>query len=620
MLDNNYFVSYDCEVYPEFFCFVFKDKRNGRRVICRSDEADVMTKLIAMAKDTNAIYVGYNIKGYDLKIWHAVMTAFWEKRPISEICAIAFNLSEQIIEDDGYVRTPNDLVNYTDLNDDLGEFLSLKEYESNKGLEIKETDIPFGKRNLSKVERDLIVSYCIKDVDATETMLDDRFNYVMTKARVSSRFRMNPLIALKMTDPSLASAILVPTFTPPNNVVHQPTYELPSQVADYLQQTIEPALLNTFMDYAHFSQAKKEWLINNNDFVIGEGGIHSIHHANTLANKNGNGVLYVEAKAGYVLLTIDVKSYYPHLMVNFDYQSRSIPDKTIYPRILETRMKNKELLENNPNHPDKKAIKQNIDDDKLILNSTGGALKQKYLKLYDPEQNMRMCFTGQLLLIALCNELSTQCHADIIQTNTDGIALRLPYSERRHAYSIIRAWEKRTNMQFDYGVFNRLWQSNVNNYVMIYNNGKVKNCGWWLSYDIDPFHNLKFLVIRKAIFEYLVNGTPVETTIRAETNPLMFMQTAKRGRTFAKTLFVGAGNTITELGKVNRIYASNSRRLGGKLYKEKSDGTRRPVPKCPTLARTYNEAVTSLPTDLDYNWYIQEARHEIDSMVRADLP
>ena len=50
---------------------------------------------------------------------------------------------------------------------------------------------------------------------------------------------------------------------------------------------------------------------------------------------------------------------------------------------------------------------------KIILNSTYGAMKDKYNPMYDPRQANNVCVFGQLLLLDLIEHLEGHC--DLIQ-------------------------------------------------------------------------------------------------------------------------------------------------------------------------------------------------------------
>ena len=60
---------------------------------------------------------------------------------------------------------------------------------------------------------------------------------------------------------------------------------------------------------------------------------------------------------------------------------------------------------------------------KIVLNSTFGASKDRYNKLYDPLQANNLCIANQLFIVDLLEKLEGKC--ELIQSNTDGILVKL---------------------------------------------------------------------------------------------------------------------------------------------------------------------------------------------------
>ena len=83
---------------------------------------------------------------------------------------------------------------------------------------------------------------------------------------------------------------------------------------------------------------------------------------------------YLHGGAFSGILHSDVRSYYPSLMIEYNYGSRNIRDHSKFKEVYDTRMIFK--AQKNP--------KQGAY--KLILNTTFGIMKNKYNGLYDPKQ------------------------------------------------------------------------------------------------------------------------------------------------------------------------------------------------------------------------------------------
>ena len=608
----------DVEVYPEWFTIGYK-KYEGDRFTIRSDEnTHDLVKLRNLMSNKNNVIVGYNIKGYDLPLIHSILTNFESGDSVEMLCEKAFNYSEQIVNKMVKSSFPYSMCSFTDLKDDLIIGHRLKEYESNRGLAIDETPVPFGKRNLTKEQKDLIVEYNMRDLDATEDLLTTRMQYVNSKINMAEMYNENPYELLKYTIASCGAKVLTTRQSVADNIyLSIPIkYSVDPRIRDYVYGNLPLYFIGSFTDYdklTRSSDREKEFALFNNAVTIGLGGGHSVHTTN---NASKDTVLYIEEEAGMVFLNVDVDSYYPSEAVEFGWQSRSSKDDTLYPKML---AKKRELSP---------LVKKGLGGEKMarevltvknIINAYTGALKNEFNTLYDPQQNVNICLTGQLLLFSLANEFHIKGSGKIkiIQTNTDGIVIKFPVALSALVKNLIANWQKVTNLKFDATRIKRMWQKNVNNYILEDANGGYKNKGAWLGFKPNPLRNLSFNIINKAVFNYLTASTPLETTIRGETNPLMFMYTVKTGGGYNKTVLSTLKKNI-DYGFVNRIYASVDRMNSGRLYKIKGS-SRSLVPNCPEFAKVHNQAVTTIPTDIDYAYYINEARVTLNRLSRVDL-
>ena len=73
--------------------------------------------------------------------------------------------------------------------------------------------------------------------------------------------------------------------------------------------------------------------------------------------------------------------------------------------------------------------------------------------LYDPLQANRVCVYGQLLLLDLIEKLEPHC--ELIQSNTDGILIKMPDGQDPNKWyelidDIAYEWEKRTGLVLEF--------------------------------------------------------------------------------------------------------------------------------------------------------------------------
>ena len=110
---------------------------------------------------------------------------------------------------------------------------------------------------------------------------------------------------------------------------------------------------------------------------------------------------------------------------------------------------------------------------KIVLNATYGAMKDKYNQLYDPRQANNVCVGGQLLLLDLIEKLENQCQ--LIQSNTDGLLLwNYPEEDFDLIDDICYEWEQRTRMELEFESYQKVFQKDVNNYVIVDFEGKLQ--------------------------------------------------------------------------------------------------------------------------------------------------
>ena len=155
---------------------------------------------------------------------------------------------------------------------------------------------------------------------------------------------------------------------------------------------------------------------------------------------------------GYYLMA-DVASFYPAIMIEYDFLSRNVRQPKKFTNIRDERV----------------IMKRNNDERqqprKIVLNSTFGASKDQYNNLFDPRNANNVCIAGQFLLTDLIDKLEDHCQ--LVQSNTDGILVKLFRKEdKEKIIGICNEWSKRTRMELEFDEYVKVIQSNVNNYIV----------------------------------------------------------------------------------------------------------------------------------------------------------
>jgi hypothetical protein len=157
---------------------------------------------------------------------------------------------------------------------------------------------------------------------------------------------------------------------------------------------------------------------------------------------------------------------------------------------------------------------------------------------------------------------------------------------------IVDDFAKTSGFEFEYTPYRTLAMKDVNNYIAITPERKVKAKGLYAPPDLRK--NPTSSVVAKAVSEWIAKGTPFESTIDAA-QLVEFLS--------ARNVTGGAVQGDVYLGKVVRWYQTTDTTLPPLTYAKngnkvpKTDGARALM-----LIENYNE----LPSDLNKSWYIRE--------------
>lgn len=483
-----------------------------------------------------------------------------------------------------------------DLRDDLPQGLSLKAIEGNNLENIVESEIDFDiDRPLTPAEIKKVIKYCKNDVEATYHLYKKRDKYLQSKKDIARFKNVSELDVLPLTNAKLTSFVLEAKYKEyGDEFEYTPPECLRLDKYKYLLDFFKDPIAYTLKDLEKQleSETKKikikslkrkiEKIKKSNRYsckletdiagvphVYGWGGIHG-------ARKN----FFYKETEGYKIVDIDVGSYYPSMMLVFNYISRSIPSAELYAYIYKTRLEAK--------HKGDKATANAL---KLILNTCYGAMKNRYNDLYDPRNASAICITGMLLLTDIIEKLETIEGVELIQSNTDGIIFKYPIPQESKVEAVVTEWENRTGLNMEYTVIKDVAQKDVNNYVMkagetylirkqedgtykriVTDEDKntIKTKGGYVSLSSGgDFKNNSMVIIHKALVNYFMEDKPVEDTINECNNIEDFQIIAKTGSTYDGTYWEVDGKRV-EVQRVNRVYATEDKKYGT-LYKVKGN-------------------------------------------------
>lgn len=200
---------------------------------------------------------------------------------------------------------------------------------------------------------------------------------------------------------------------------------------------------------------------------------------------------------------------------------------------------------------------------KLALNGTYGKSNDKYSIFYDPKFTMTITINGQLSLCLLAEKLLEIPDLKIVQVNTDGVTVALPRDSEDEYNSICEAWQKQVGLQLEFVDYSKMYIRDVNNYIAVYTNGKLKRKGAYQYEGLGWHQNQGGLIIPMAAEAYMLHGKDIRTFIKNHSNKWDFMLRTKVPRNSKLVMIMPDGKEVQQQN-ICRYYPSKN---GGKLVK-----------------------------------------------------
>ena len=581
---------FDVEVFKHDWLIVFKNISTGEYTIIHNDNYAVK-QFMTMDK----LLVGFNNKHYDNYILKGILCGA-DNILLKEIND--FILNGNMGFEHWFLRENQAYFNTFDIMDDMQQGLSLKAIEGHLGLNIEESSVSFDiDRPLTQKELEETIKYCKHDVDVTEHLVKIRKPYLETKLALGRLAGIDDAKALYMTNAKLTAAFL---RAEPKEWNDERNYKYP----DNLKKDFIPKEVIQFFDRMHdlsiddkeLFNSKLEFYIKDTPCVVGFGGIHGAYE-NYIEEEQGN----------RIIRNFDVASLYPSLMIRCDYVSRNIPSAEIFEKVYHDRLKAK-----------KEGDKKTSDTLKLVLNTTYGAMLNPYNSLYDPLMGRSVCISGQLFLTELTMAYIKACKSiKIINLNTDGVMFSINEEEMPKIYAINEEWQNRTGFILEETKIKKIIQKDINNYIAVTSDGDIKTKGAYVTFGISQagaFNiNNNYPIVKKAIIEYFVNGTPVEETINNCNDILEFQYIAKASNKYSYCYHIVDGKKVP-VQKVNRVYATKDTQYET-LYKvHKETGRPAKIEDLPKHCIIDNRNELTIE-DIDKEHYIQKAKKMIQDFL-----
>lgn len=558
----------DFEVFAYDWLCVCIDPAVGRKVIVNDRDG-----LRAYYEEHRSdVWVGFNIRHYDQYIFKALMLEMDPKK-VNDFIIVqgqdGWRYSDEFRKIPIYFY---DVMNAIDRG--------LKYFEGSMGSDIRESSVPFDiRRKLTDAEIEETVGYCTHDVEQTMEVFARRKDDFDAQLGLLRMFNL-PLADISRTKVQLSAKILGAE----KRSYHD---EFDIDIPPTLEVERYQEIVDWYRNPENYDYSKSlDTLVAGVPHSFGWGGVHGAR-----LNYIGEGFF----------VNMDVASLYPSLMIRYDLISRSCHAER-FKDIVETRLRYK--AEKNP-------LQAPL---KIVINGTYGASKDRNNPLYDPRQANRVCVYGQLLLLDLIEHLE-DAGAIIIQSNTDGVLIKMPDGDDPDVFyskmdDTAHEWEVRTGLNLEFDEYVKVFQGDVNNYIIVAEDGHWKSKGAFVKELSELDYDLS--IVNQAVVDRLVKDIPIEDTISG-CDELWRFQMVKRASSKYRCLMHGY-TVLAE--KTVRAFASK-RLADDSLYKVHKNGSIAKVGGTPEHCRLVNGEVkgAKVPDWLDRQWYINLAYDRITKFI-----
>lgn len=554
---------YDFEVFKKDWLVVIINPIEKTETVIVNDKKQLEEYFNAHEKE---IWVGYNNRRYDQYIMKGILLDM-NPKDVSDWIIVKDKPGWQYSSLFNKIR----MINFdTMLRMDTG----LKSLEAFMGNNIKETSVPFNiDRKLNAAEIAETIKYCKHDVEQTIEV------FLARKAEFDAAMGLVKIFNLPLEYMGKTGAQRVAKILGGRGLKFDDEFDFP--IVDTLRLSKYRACRDWYRKPENQDYRKKQKLkIAGVEHTLAWGGLHG-----AIPKYYGEGIF----------LMADVTAYYPSLQLRYKFGYRNMANPENFEKIHNENLNHKKSGDKVARLPYK-----------IADNAISGQLKDQYSPLYDPRENNAITVNGQLLLVDLIEKLESYCQ--LIQSNTDGILLKLrSLDDFEKIDDIVWEWEQRTGMRMEFDIFTKVFQKDVNNYLLVGPNGKTKTKGAYtkglskVDYDLP--------IINKAMIDYMVKGIPIEQTINGCDELIMFQKVVKLS---GKYWAVWHNGRYT-FEKCYRVFASKS---GDDTYIgkcKKKGATIEKFANTPERCFIENGDINgeNVPSKLDRRWYINLTKERL---------
>lgn len=611
VLKNKTVFVYDIEIFPNLFiCVVKNTESKNVKVYEISDRVNDLPEIYKLFRNKKILFCGYNNLAYDSILINYLLIEYEHLiyKPIWEICTEIKAISDKLIASEKDKFNGLEVYKHTNTFESL-DLLALM-FSNKLRVGLKELQVTMEYPNVLQYDGDFnsnvqlseieqVIHYCKNDINSTEELLYRLEKDIELRLSVEKEYRIS---ALNKDGVNLGMEILKKRYLEETGLTWNDIKELRSPcdkinlgeiVFEFIEfktptlQNILNQLKETTLDVG--GEFEHRFELGGSIQVLASGGIHSKIDPES-----------IEPTEDEILVDWDVASMYPSIIIEHKLYPQHLGEKFLitYDKIRQDRFKAKKAGNS--------LISNTL---KLALNGLSGNLQSQYSWCYDPKMAYKLRINGQLLLLMLAESL-TLIGGKIKQLNTDGALVLLDKSVYNEAVKIKEDWEIKTKLKLEPEVFERFYQSAVNDYVGVMkgwsetHNPKLIKCKGAYLENITLGKGMPPRIIAHAINKHLVEGASIEETIYNCQDIKMFLTYQKVSKTFD----VEYNGKIIQ--HINRYYMSMSH---AGLYKVQFDDGKeikriKMASSGVTLLNKFeDQPIPIKDRKINYQYYINEA-------------
>lgn len=457
---------------------------------------------------------------------------------------------------------------------------------------------------------DVIIGYCINDVDATKEIFNRSKPLITLRKNLTDQYDINlysasePRISKELFAYYLSRELKIPKYELKKLRTFRSVIRIKDLILDYIK--FETPYFNNLLDKFNTVELNPNQTKGGFKYSIdyrgvrthfGLGGAHGAAKAGVYESDDNN-----------IIMSSDVTSFYPNLAI-MNKISPAHLDKNAFCELYEW------FFEERKKIPKSDPMNYVY---KIILNSTYGLSNDKNSFLYDPQFTMFITVNGQLSLMMLYEMIMEAIPEAIpLLQNTDGVETIIPRSKVDLYNEVCKKWEDITNLNLEHDTYKKLIIGDVNNYIGIDNNGKAKCKGRFEFKNLALHKNKSKLIIPKAIYAYFVDGVLPEDTLNENRNILDYCIGGKsKGNWQQVARYIKNKEGYEDnLQKINRYFISNK---GVKIIKvNKTDKREIQLESGRWMQTIFNDIEEKEWKDYDINhkYYLDAIEKEIDNIM-----